>query len=187
MASESHFPAEGTVYWITGLSGAGKSTIGQALAARLRDLSRPVVWLDGDALRLIFPRGDQFGQSDRLELATRYGHLCREIASQGIDVVCCTISMFSAVRQWNRDNIPCYVEVYLRVPFDELYRRDFKGIYVTGGRNVVGVDIEAELPQNPTVTIDNYDGSTPEQAVDQILAAAPCRLPSESLPRTLTP
>lgn len=179
--------AVGTVYWITGLSGAGKTTVGQALARRLRQLSRPVVWLDGDALRLIFPRGDRFSRPDRLDLATRYAALCREIAGQGIDVVCCTISMFAAVRQWNRDNIASYVEVYLRVPFEELRRRDLKGVYSADAEHVVGVDIEAELPENPTVTINNFGGSTASEAVAQILAAAPLPLTPEVSPRTIAP
>jgi adenylylsulfate kinase len=164
----------GTVYWITGLSGAGKSTVASLLADRLRARQRPVLQLDGDILREIFSPGAGHDPEDRLRLARAYGRLCREVATQGIDVVCATISMFHAVRRWNRDNIPGYREIYLSVPLAELQRRDSKGLYRRARqgstRNVVGVDLHAELPEAPDLTVENH-GISPEAAVDRIWSA----------------
>ena len=64
----------------------------------------------------------------------RNARLCRMLASQGADVVCPTISLFHEVQRWNRENIPGYREIYLRVPLDELRRRDRKGIYAAAQR-----------------------------------------------------
>ena len=64
----------------------------------------------------------------------RNARLCRMLASQGGDVVCPTISMFHEVQRWNRENIPGYREIYLRVPMEELQRRDAKGIYAAAKR-----------------------------------------------------
>lgn len=161
----------GTVYWITGLSGAGKSTVAALLAKRLRAHGRPVLQLDGDILREIFSPAAGHHAQDRLRLAQAYGRLCREVAAQGIDVVCATISMFHAVRKWNRENIPAYREIYLKVPIAELERRDTKGLYQAARegntKNVVGIDIHAELPEAPDVTVENH-GISPETAVDRI-------------------
>ena len=155
-----------TVFWITGLSGAGKSTVADLLAIRLRAIRRPVLRLDGDVLRSIFAPEAAHGAEERLLLAMSYGKLCREVAEQGIDVVCATISMFHAVQRWNRQHIANYREIYLRVPIDELRRRDTKGLYGSVLRgdaaNLVGVDIAAEFPENPDLTIENHATVSPD-------------------------
>lgn len=165
------------VYWVTGLSGAGKTTVSQMLSEYLREGGLACVLLDGDRLRAILP--GRFGHSpeDRRELAGFYGRLCLELSSQGIHVVCATISMFSAVRRWNRENIPGYKEIYLRVPLDELRRRDSKGLYARDEErkphNLVGVQIEAELPESPDLIIDNHGDMTAKLAVEKILLKFP--------------
>ena len=105
----------------------------------------------------------------------RNARLCRLLAEQGGDVVCATISMFHEVQRWNRENIPGYREIYLRVPIDELRRRDSKGIYVGDWRgdthDVVGLDVPAEAPEAPDLVLDNYGALDVSTAVDRILAA----------------
>ena len=104
----------------------------------------------------------------------RNARLCRLLAGQGADVVCATISLFHEVQRWNRENIPGYREIYLRVPIDELRRRDNKGIYAgaQGGdaRDVVGLDVPAETPESPDLVLDNYGALDVATAVDRILA-----------------
>jgi len=162
---EWHKPAEpGTVYWITGLSGAGKTTLGRALYRKLRGAKPNAVFLDGDELRGVL--GDGLGHSleDRRRLAMRYARLCRLLADQGHDVVCATISMFEDVRRWNRTRIRDYREIYVRAPIAVLRRRDRKGIYRAAARgrlkDVVGVDQPFEEPRNPDLVVDN-DGRQP--------------------------
>ena len=149
----------GRVFWITGLSAAGKTTIGRALSAHLRASGRPVTFLDGDTLRTVVSNDLGYSEEDRRSAAMRNSMLCRMLAEQGHDVVCATISLFHDVHRWNRENIPRYNEIFVRVSWEELKRRDSKGVYSgnSDGRksNIVGFDIPAEIPQTPDLILDN--------------------------------
>lgn len=167
--------ATGLVLWITGLSGAGKTTVaGLVRDALVRRGARPVL-LDGDVLRHIFAPLAQHGhgRSDRLPLAKSYASLCHELAGQGQIVICATMSMFHEVRAWNRQHIANYVEIYLQVPLAELERRDVKDIYARARagqlRDVIGVDIPAEEPEAPDLVIENHGATAPGRAARDIL------------------
>jgi glutamine kinase len=163
-----------SVYWITGLSGAGKTTVGRALCDRLRAAGRRVIFLDGDELRGVLAEDLGHNAEDRRRSAMRNARLCRLLSEQGVDVVCATISLFHEVQRWNRQNIPGYREIYLRVPLDELRRRDSKGIYTAAqrgtSRDVVGLDVPAEAPVAPDLCLDNYGPLDVTSAVEHVLA-----------------
>ena len=169
-----HEASPGRVFWITGLSGAGKTTVGRELWSRLRAAGRSVTFLDGDALRAAIAEDLGHSADNRRRSAMRNARLCRLLAGQGADVVCATISLFHEVQRWNRENIPGYREIYLRVPIDELRRRDSKGIYAGAqrgdARDVVGLDVPAEAPEAPDLVLDNYGALDVATAVDRILA-----------------
>jgi adenylylsulfate kinase-like enzyme len=145
----------GRVIWITGLSGAGKSTLAHKVVERLRHTGKVVVMLDGDQLREVFgavaAKADNHGREGRLALAMQYSHLCRIFAAQGLIVVIATISLFKEVHFWNRANLPGYFEVYLKVPLEELRRRDSKQIYrrFDAGelKYVAGLDVAIDEPE----------------------------------------
>lgn len=162
---------KGTVYFFTGLSGAGKTTIGRLWYEKLRESGEPAVFLDGDELRQVF--GDDLGytEADRRKSAMRNARLCALLARQGLTVVCCTISMFDSVRAWNRKNIPGYFEVYVKASMDTLRSRDQKGLYSRGDRDVAGVHFQVEEPKRPDLILENDGQKTPEEQVEQIAAA----------------
>src|SRR5215467_7494012 len=109
-AAEDKVPP-GRVFWITGLSGAGKTTVGRELWSRLRAAGRPVTFLDGDMLRDVIAEDLGHSSGDRRRSAMRNARLCRLLAGQGADVVCATISLFHEVQRWNREHIPGYREI----------------------------------------------------------------------------
>ncbi len=160
--------------------------MGQELASRLRAAGRRVTFLDGDALRSAIAEDLGHSATDRRRAAMRNARLCRLLAEQGSDVVCATISMFHEVQRWNRENIPGYREIYLRVPIDELRRRDTKGIYAVAQRDVVGLDLPAEVPEAPDLILDNHGPLDVATAAERILALS-TRWDSEGVPAPARP
>ena len=162
----------GTVFWITGLSGAGKTTIGRIFYETLKKEQSATVFLDGDALRQVFGGDLGYSADDRRKCAMRYSRLCCLLQGQGINVICCTISMYDSVRKWNRENIPDYKEVYIKVSMDTLQQRNQKGLYSSAANGadheVAGVQVEIEFPQNPDLIIENEGKETPEEQAQKI-------------------
>ena len=153
------------VYWFTGLSGAGKTTLGRLWYEHLQAENSFAVFLDGDVLRQVF--GDDLGysESDRRKSAMRNARLCEMLVKQGADVICCTISMFDSVREWNRENIPGYIEIYVRTSMETLKKRDQKGLYTSARNDVAGVNFNVEEPKNPDIILDNNGDITPEEQI----------------------
>ncbi len=166
---------QGSVVWITGLSGAGKTTIAEALKARLERQGQAPILLDGDTLRGLFANGDKFDAASRLELARNYGRLCQMLAKQGQTVICATISMRQPIYDWNRKNLPNYVEVFLDVPLETRQARDPKGYYAAlhnGALNdFAGQDQAVDLPPSPDVHIKPDTEKSPDEICDLIEAA----------------
>lgn len=158
----------GNVYWITGLSGAGKTTVSKALYNKLKSKKDNVVFLDGDILRDVFGNDLGYTKEDRLKSAMRNSRLCKMLSEQGIDVICATISMFDDVRKYNRDNILGYKEIYLSVSLEVLKERNQKKLY-SNGSNVVGMDIEFEEPKCPDIVIENDGSISIEEIINKIL------------------
>lgn len=168
----SHRP--GRVYWITGLSGAGKTTVGTGLYLRFRDDFPNIVSLDGDLLREVFGSTHGHTPSEREQLAMSYSRICKLLSDQGINVVCSTISMFHSVRNWNRENIPLYTEIYIKTPIDVLISRDQKGLYsgaISGKiENVLGINVDVQEPTNPDLVLVNDGSMPPDRFVEDMIS-----------------
>lgn len=149
----------GLVIWITGLSGAGKTTLADRLVPKLREQRHPVVHLDGDKVREAL--GSKIGHTpdERLDNAYRISGLAKLFHDQGLIVVCSTMSLFPEIWEWNRTNIKNYFEVYLKVSTKTLKERDPKGLYRKEAdgheKNVVGIDLPFSEPAEPDLVIDN--------------------------------
>ncbi|MBM3976598.1 MAG: adenylyl-sulfate kinase [Planctomycetes bacterium] len=171
---------QGTVYWLTGLAGVGKSTLARLLAARLRAAGRAVVLLDGDELRArLFPEAG-YAREERLMLARRYAGLCGLVAAQGPDVVCATISLFPEIWNENRRLLPAYREVLVRAPAEERRRRrpELHAGTADSRGPVVGAELAAPEPHEPHAILDNDGRRSPEQLIDELLAAFAARGPA---------
>lgn len=150
------------VIWLVGMSGAGKSTIGRCLYANLKKDKPGTVFVDGDEIRSLFNHDQVDGAytlAGRKINAQRIQSICRWLDAQGLDVVCCILSIFQDISDENRKTFSEYREVFIDVPLSVLMERDNKGIYqaaLCGHQcNVVGVDIEYSPPAAPDLVISN--------------------------------
>lgn len=163
----------GTVYWITGLAGSGKTTIGKLLYRRLKSIKPNVVFLDGDTLREVFGNNSGHSLKKRKQLAMSYSRLCKMLSDQGIDVVCATISLFKEVHSFNRKNIAKYYEIFVECSMEELIERDQKGIYSKALKgemdNVMGVNLPYDKPEECDLVIDNTRKGALAEKVKKII------------------
>ena len=164
----------GTVYWITGLSGAGKTTIGKLFYEKMKEKYPNTVFLDGDIMRKVFGGDLGYSKEERRECAMRYARLCSMLQEQGMNVICCTISMFYSVREWNRNNILSYKEIYVKVSMETLRKRDQKGLYSGATKEkqkeVVGIHMDIEEPKCPDLVLQNDGNVAPEEQVKIIVS-----------------
>ena len=162
----------GFVVWLTGLSGAGKSTIATQLQAELAERGRQAEVLDGDEVRTHLSRGLGFSKEDRDTNIRRIGFVARLLARNGAAAITAAISPYREVRDEVRAQTPNFVEVYVRCSLEELVRRDVKGLYrrAMAGEiaNFTGVSDPYEEPLRPEVVADT-ERQTPAQSVEAIL------------------
>jgi sulfate adenylyltransferase/3'-phosphoadenosine 5'-phosphosulfate synthase len=166
--------ANGFVVWLTGLSGAGKTTLAQAVAARVRAAGRPVQVLDGDDLRKTLNQGLGFSRADRDTNIRRIAYVAKLMAENDVAVVVAAISPYRSIRDEARAQLKRFAEVYVKCGLEELVRRDTKGLYARAQRgeiaNFTGVSDPYEEPLHPDVTV-NSDAETVRESVDKVLAA----------------
>jgi adenylylsulfate kinase-like enzyme len=169
--------SSGRVIWITGLSGAGKTTLSRALCCALKPGSPELVCLDGDAVRAAFGNDLGYSEADRITHITRMQGLAQLLSGQGLIVLVAALYSHPELLAWNRKNLREYFEIYLKASTTTLYRRDSKGLYreATAGLrpNVVGVDIPWHVPIAPDLVIEVDNAPNPEACARQVIAALP--------------
>lgn len=146
----------GRIIWITGLSGAGKTTLAIGIVEEFRKKGIPAILIDGDEIRqavsaIIPSDGVEFSKDFREKLGMTYFDLAALIAAQGYLVVVATISLFHSVQRRNRSLAENYFEVYLETDARVHSSRADKLLAqrVTDKGNIVGIGITPEFPENP--------------------------------------
>ena len=162
------------VLWYTGLSGSGKSTIANAVEAKLFELGKHTYTLDGDNVRHGLNGDLTFSDKDRVENIRRIGEVSKLFVDAGLIVSTAFISPFLSDRQQARDLLSAgeFIEVYIDTPIEVCEQRDPKGLYKkarTGEiKNFTGIDSAYEAPIAPEVHVKTAEQSI-EQNVQQII------------------
>ena len=145
----------GVTVWFTGLSGAGKTTITQAVAEKLRSRSCKLEILDGDVVRENLTKGLGFSKADRDENIRRIGFVSHLLTRNGVIVLVSAISPYREIREEVKQKIGDFVEVYVNAPLSVCEDRDVKGLYKRARageiKNFTGIDDPYEAPVNPTI------------------------------------
>jgi 3'(2'), 5'-bisphosphate nucleotidase len=152
-----YLPSPPAVLWLTGLPGAGKTTIARALASRLSAAGAAVELIDGDAMRQRFP-GTGFTRADRDAHVQRVGHLASRLEAHGVTVVASLISPYRDSRALVRQGCRRFVEIHVATDLAECERRDPKGLYRKARAGEItqftGIDDPYEPPEAAEIVID---------------------------------
>ncbi len=172
MTNETNMNGEGYVVWMTGLSGAGKTTIALVLVDELENRGMKVERLDGDVVRQSLTRDLGFTAEDRKKNIERVTFVAKLLSRNGIGAVCSFISPYQAVRDDVRANTTNFLEVFVDAPLDVVIERDVKGMYkkAIAGEipNFTGISDPFEAPQNPDIHL-RTDQTTVEECAQAIL------------------
>jgi bifunctional enzyme CysN/CysC len=158
------------VLWFTGLSGAGKSTIANAVEKRLALMNRHTFLLDGDNVRHGLNKDLGFTEADRIENIRRVGEVAKLMADAGLIVLTAFISPFRAEREMVRAMLPQgeFIEIFVDTPLEVAEARDVKGLYKKARsgdlKNFTGIDSPYEAPLSPEIRIDTGAMSVEEAA-----------------------
>ena len=164
------------VLWMTGLSGAGKSAIANAVEKRLASLNRHTFLLDGDNVRHGLNKDLGFTEADRIENIRRVGEVAKLMTDAGLIVITAFISPFRSEREMVRQMVAPgeFIEVFIDTPLHVAEERDVKGLYAKARsgelKNFTGIDSPYEPPEAPEIRIDTT-GMSIEQAAEQIVSS----------------
>jgi adenylyl-sulfate kinase len=176
--------SRGYIIWLTGLSGAGKTSLALALQARLAGAGCPVEVLDGDEMRTTLCKGLGFSREDRDDNVQRIGYVARLLARNGVATIVSAISPYRETRQTVRgaadaERIP-FVEVFVDCALEVLIRRDVKGLYrraLAGElQHFTGVSDPYEPPSVPDIHL-----CTDRDAIDTCVQEIFARLDARGL------
>jgi len=163
----------GFVLWLTGLSGAGKSTVAAKLGPVLAERGHRVELLDGDEVRTNLGQGLGFSRADRDANIARIGYVAAKLAKHGVAVLVAAISPYRQARDQVRASVDNFVEVHVAAPLSTCAERDPKGLYARALagelKHFTGVSDPYEPPLDPEIVL-HTEAESVDDSAHQILA-----------------
>ena len=158
---------KGILFWITGLSGAGKTSISNKIYQRVKNKYGKTLYINGDEMRKIFEL-KSYDNSDRKKGGIKYSKLFKKITDQNINVLFAGMALFDDVRKWNRINVKNYLEIYIKTNLKSIIKKKYTNIYKKKTK-LVGIDIKPEFPKKPDIIINNNFNKNIEKLSNELL------------------
>jgi len=159
------------VIWFTGISGSGKTTLSLLLKQELEKKYSQVELLDGDIVRDFFENDLGYSHQERVLNVKRIAFAAMLVAKNGTPVIVANIAPYYQVRDFIRQNIKDYIQVYLKISLEKVMERDAKGHYSKYKKgdveNIIGIDDTYDVPRNPDVVVDT-ENETVKESLDKI-------------------
>jgi adenylylsulfate kinase-like enzyme len=153
MKTINRYNDKGILFWITGLSGSGKTSLAKKIFPIIKKKYGPTVHLDGDSLRNILNLNG-YSYNERLSNTKIYNKIVKLLTEQNINVIISLVGLMQEPRTWNRKHIKKYIEIYIKSEVKKIISKDKKKIYKKN-KNVVGLSIKPEFPKSPEIMINN--------------------------------
>ena len=160
---------KGILFWITGLAGSGKTTLGRKIKKDISKIYGPTIMISGDDIRKIFAlKGYEY--NERVSILKKYSLFAKYITEQKINIILAVVGMIEAQRKWNRTNIENYIEIYIRSNIKDIIKLNKKKIYnKKNPGKLIGINIKPQYPKKPDITIINSFKSTTDQMAKSLI------------------
>ena len=146
---------KGILFWVTGLSGSGKTVIAEKIKKDIIRYYGPTLIVSGDDLRKIF-KFNKYTASERKVLGKYYCDYAKFITNQKINLIFAAVAMRDSTRNWNRKNVDNYLEIYIKTNIKTIIKANKKKIYhKKNSGDIVGINIKPELPKKSDIIINN--------------------------------
>ena len=159
---------KGILFWVTGLSGSGKTSIARKIKPKISKLYGPTIVFSGDDMRKIFGL-TKYSRSERFKNAINFSKYSEFITNQKINIIFANIGMFHKARKRNRSKIQNYIEIYIKANLKKIIKMGNKKIYKKFDKDIVGKDIIPELPTSPNIIIHNKFNKSVKVLADELL------------------
>ena len=158
---------QGILFWITGLSGSGKSSIGKILFNKIQNKYGPTIILHGDDLRKIFNLKG-YSKEERKRIGIMYIKFLKLIINQKINVIMTVVGLQHSIRELNKKLFKNYVEIFIKSDLRKILKFNKKKIYSKYKTNITGLDLKPEFPKKPDLIINNNFTKTIKEISDNL-------------------
>ena len=145
---------KGLLIWITGLSGAGKTSLANKIKKKISEKYGPTIVVNGDDLRKLF-KLNKYDRISRLNYGMMFHNFAKFITDQNINLIFAVVALFDKIRYLNKKNIVNYVEIFVKTNIKKIKKNKKKKIYFTKKKQIVGIEIKPEFPKKPNFIIKN--------------------------------
>ena len=164
--------------WLTGISGAGKTSIAKALIKRFKNSLPHLINVDGDEIRMLYNNDLGYSREDRKKQIKRIQSICKFLDKQKMIVLASALYCDETILKWNREHFSQYKEIYIKASLALVKKADVKGIYSKYEskkvKNLVGLDINWIEPLKPDIVINRDTGVNLKNSIELIVKKISC-------------